>query len=71
MGSDANQKNTLFFFIHFFLKKYIVQKNWFKFFFLQFKERKRYFITLEGLFYYSYYILHNTCCKKLYEMYVY
>ena len=31
--------------------------------FLQFKERKRYFNTLECLFCYSYYILHNKAVK--------
>ena len=43
----------------------------FIFYFLQFKERKRYFNTLECLFCYSYYILHNTDCKTLHEFYLY
>ena len=41
------------------------------FYFLQFKEMKRYFNTLECLFRYSYYILHNTVCKTLHELYLY
>ena len=41
----------------------------FNFYFLQFKERKKYFNTLECLFSYSYYILHNTGCKTLHELY--
>ena len=38
--------------------------------FLQFKEIKRHFHTLECLFCYSYYILHNTGCKTLHELYL-
>ena len=73
---DAKQKNTHFLKIENslkknMLKKNIVQKIFFFFFFLQFKERKRHFDTLECLFCHSYYILHNTGCKILNELYLY
>ena len=58
MNSDAKQKKS------FLIKKLDV-------YFLQFKERKGYFNTLECLFCYSYYILHNTDCKTLHELYLY
>ena len=57
----------------FFLNKsfyFLNHHNFFFFFFLQFKERKTYFNTLECLFCYSYYILHNTGCKTLHELYL-
>ena len=62
--SDAKQKNSFFNKKTFFLNHH-PPKIVFYFFILQFKKRKRYFNTLECLFCYSYYILHNTGCKTI------
>ena len=70
MGTDANGKKTFFLIRKLFLKKHRPKKTVFIFIFHNLKKGKDIFNTLECLFCYSYFILHNTGCKTLHELYL-